>query len=263
MFPPSLASSDKAGIVVPVQSYGFSAIEKAWVLHNNQVRVFHGLYELQAAPAESLDVLVVGEGASASNDALWASALHALVPGGTLFAKFPAGISINETQVKDLLVLSGFVSATTSLGAGGLVMQAARPSWKPALALPLAKKKKKQEQAWELVDEESLLEDDCAGTLTGTGNDLAPVVKKKACKNCSCGLKELESAPVRLDVAPDNINEDARGCGSCAKGDAFRCGDCPYLGLPTFTPGTKPEIVEKEDGSRVLKLQDYASEEVF
>lgn len=79
--------------------------------------------------------------------------------------------------------------------------------------------------------------------------------RKKACKNCTCGLKELEEEETRqaqkrivvvLDV--DEAKEVAVGdkerlvaaakaapkatssCGSCYLGDAFRCASCPYLG---------------------------------
>lgn len=90
--------------------------------------------------------------------------------------------------------------------------------------------------------------------------------RKKACKNCTCGLAELEeeevtSPPAIADVQvqplpaqgdsaatdplsareqPDEKERLARaaeaapsaksGCGSCFLGDAFRCASCPYLG---------------------------------
>lgn len=91
--------------------------------------------------------------------------------------------------------------------------------------------------------------------------------RKKACKNCTCGLAELEAEelsanpPAMADErtqplpaqsggaatdtlsARDQPGEKERlaraaeaapsarsGCGSCFLGDAFRCASCPYLG---------------------------------
>lgn len=84
--------------------------------------------------------------------------------------------------------------------------------------------------------------------------------RKKACKDCSCGLRELElqeeeqqrkkqnAVILNLDGSPDGTDDDyaidftvpgvpVGSCGSCALGDAFRCDGCPYLGLPPFKPG--------------------------
>ncbi|KAJ6516174.1 cytokine-induced anti-apoptosis inhibitor 1, Fe-S biogenesis-domain-containing protein [Mycena sanguinolenta] len=91
--------------------------------------------------------------------------------------------------------------------------------------------------------------------------------RKRACKNCSCGLRELEEEEARtakvvlLDGAQDGeakeVSQDEKArlvkaaqaaskatssCGSCFLGDAFRCASCPYLGLPAFKPGEKVEI---------------------
>ncbi|CCH58726.1 hypothetical protein TBLA_0A09410 [Henningerozyma blattae CBS 6284] len=81
------------------------------------------------------------------------------------------------------------------------------------------------------------------------------VKRKKACKDCSCGLKEEEEAEIDgvraaqdrvvVQFTPAELTEidftiegkKVGGCGSCTLGDAFRCDGCPYLGLPAFTPG--------------------------
>jgi len=67
--------------------------------------------------------------------------------------------------------------------------------------------------------------------------------KKKACKDCSCGLaEELDQGktPKKKSL------EQASSCGSCYLGDAFRCASCPYTGLPAFKPGEKISIANLE-----------------
>lgn len=100
--------------------------------------------------------------------------------------------------------------------------------------------------------------------------------RRKACKDCTCGLKELEEQEElqqrvlqdtilgkmaqlatleaikieeRLKKSQVKFTENdlteidftiegkTGGCNSCSLGDAFRCDGCPYLGLPPFKPG--------------------------
>lgn len=79
--------------------------------------------------------------------------------------------------------------------------------------------------------------------------------RKKACKNCTCGLAELEAEELqqsKVVILDGNVDGSAvevaqsekerlvnaaraapkatSSCGSCFLGDAFRCASCPYLG---------------------------------
>lgn len=116
----------------------------------------------------------------------------------------------------------------------------------------------------DLVDENSLV----AGSIS------TPIIvppqcqptngkkRRKACKDCTCGLKELELQEEEAqrakqgDVVTLNLEEEidftvpgktGGSCGSCALGDAFRCDGCPYLGLPPFKPGEIVNIGAMKD----------------
>jgi anamorsin len=94
-----------------------------------------------------------------------------------------------------------------------------------------------------LIDEDLLLDDaltlpsqkkeksDCGTSKNGV---------RKACKNCSCGLKDMEGKPA---VTDEELKKMKSACGNCHKGDAFRCASCPHLGKPAFKPGEKVELV--------------------
>lgn len=92
--------------------------------------------------------------------------------------------------------------------------------------------------------------------------------RKKACADCTCGLKELEEQDLEakkkanreriksiLLLKKDDLTEidftikgkQVGGCGSCSLGDAFRCDGCPYLGLPAFKPGQPINLSSIQD----------------
>ncbi|CAK6975108.1 anamorsin isoform X2 [Scomber scombrus] len=91
-----------------------------------------------------------------------------------------------------------------------------------------------------LLDEDDLKKPDPASLKAPTCGEGAG--KKKACKNCSCGLAEELEAESK---GKQTTNMPKSACGSCYLGDAFRCASCPYAGMPAFKPGEKIKLDNK------------------
>mmetsp|Transcript_27859 Transcript_27859/g.32498 ORF Transcript_27859/g.32498 Transcript_27859/m.32498 type:complete len:262 (-) Transcript_27859:85-870(-) len=66
---------------------------------------------------------------------------------------------------------------------------------------------------------------------------------RKACDDCTCGRKEMEE---HGGNEKDNNNSKS-ACGNCAKGDAFRCAGCPFLGKPAFKEGDEHLVLDLTD----------------
>jgi len=146
-----------------------------------------------------------------------------------------------------------------------------------SIALPRRKTDKSAKKALWVMNSPSTPTIDAESLLTLADRErpvptCEPAVKgaprrKKACKNCSCGLAELEAEEAkqgkvvlldgaesgqamevdqaereRLVKAAESAPKATSSCGSCFLGDAFRCAGCPYRGLPAFKPGEKVEI---------------------
>lgn len=117
-------------------------------------------------------------------------------------------------------------------------------------------------------------------TDTSTAEACKPNTKRRrACKDCSCGLaqrleaedkatraaadanlaklkladpsaaKPASSAMLQADDLAEvdfTVQGKVGSCGNCALGDAFRCDGCPYIGLPAFKPGEEVRLLNND-----------------
>merc|ERR1711915_266094 len=69
------------------------------------------------------------------------------------------------------------------------------------------------------------------------------IPKKRTCENCTCSRSKDANAPKVTreelkQMSKEEVSDLAnRGCQGCKLGDAFRCSDCPFTGLPAFDKG--------------------------
>lgn len=194
------------------------------------------------------------------NSANLANYLNLLKPNGFLIA---SGSSNLESELK----LNGFKEVNKETFGSVSLCYAVKPNFEVGSASKLKFSKKTTTttteqkpiegvKVWkftqddiqedDLIDTDALLEEadlkkptnldkfDCGTSSSG---------KKKACKNCTCGLAEEIEAEAS-NKQKTNAQTVKSSCGSCYLGDAFRCSSCPYLGLPPFKPGEKIQLTE-------------------
>ncbi|KIK65552.1 hypothetical protein GYMLUDRAFT_39025 [Collybiopsis luxurians FD-317 M1] len=203
--------------------------------------------------------------------------LAGLSPLGTLHLLNLTSLDLSPLQ--SALTLSGF----TLLNTTSSTVIAQKPAHSAAGAMRLLNRKKtdpaKKKALWALspdspstpsIDPDALLTDADKARPVPTCEPVSASGprRKRACKNCTCGLAELEAEELRnskvvlldgqIDGKAVEVNQGdekerliqaakaapkaTSSCGNCFLGDAFRCASCPYLGLPAFKPGEKVEI---------------------
>lgn len=216
--------------------------------------------QVSALPEESFDEVVIDCLPTEMNIGV---AYRILRPGGLLRVRLPPA----DTVEIDLRI-AGFLDLAHTEDD----LTCRKPQWrtgeKAALSsVPVRKGGVLQADDLldDLVDEDALLAETAASVPTaasgcGTGTSGG---KKRACKDCTCGELPLQSCAVPqfvtqfLGLAEEERQGEggkvtltleekvarAGSCGGCYRGDAFRCGSCPFLGLPAFEPGQERVVL--------------------
>lgn len=136
------------------------------------------------------------------------SAFAALKPG----CKFSFCISLNveenyESEIQNNLILAGFEDIKKEEISGGSKVTARKPNSMESESILKAKQKWSEEAnnddaAVELTTENELLKPEDLNKPVVPAAACGTEVKKKACKNCTCGLAEIESKGDVSAVAP-------------------------------------------------------------
>jgi len=213
----------------------------------DDAKVFHCDYVLKDAGYDSIVIPYV----SGSLDSVLPRVYAALKPGGNIHIGFSSSI---PDDVSFNLLIAGFIDPKTT----GAITTARKTAWDQNSAASIhTSESNVVNSAWtalastqdlmdgDMVDDDALLaaavpvseaavkqkESDCS-------------TKPRACKNCSCGRAEMEAAvlsgaPLPV-ISDEELKSSVSSCGNCAKGDAFRCAGCPYLGKPAFAADEVP-----------------------
>lgn len=206
-------------------------------IENLAVNNFHECYIFTLMPTEEL----------------LAEVLRVLIPKGKLLLEKQIPDRITGQNLCSDLQIAGFVDtmAAKDPTTGERFVVCQKPSWttneSAAITIPVTADSTTSSK-WkmnlndlaesDLVDEDELLDDGITAPINAPCGESS--TKRRACKNCSCGLaEELEAETVTLPKKSS--------CGNCYKGDAFRCASCPFLGQPAFEQNSNKVVLAGTD----------------
>jgi len=191
------------------------------------------------------------------------------VPSSDTIGKFysalqPSGklsLSVSQSNTEDLILglqIAGFnkVELDTNVGTAKVICE--KPSWFTGDKAAIRGKVLNSTTNWKVLSNESDVELISEEDLLNTSIEVikpsscgisepGEISRKKACKNCTCGLADQEENGVRVELNLDEKLLKSSACGNCSKGDAFRCAGCPFLGKPAFEPGSEKVVLSLTD----------------
>ncbi|KAF7266109.1 hypothetical protein GWI33_020534 [Rhynchophorus ferrugineus] len=169
-----------------------------------------------------------------------ADILKLLNPEGKLYISNRS----NDSSLEFNLKVSGFINITVEND----YITASKPKFSVGSSVKLNLKKPTvwkldDEEEEDLIDPDDLLDDDDLKKPDPSSLKVCGTTgKRKACKDCSCGLAEELAVEAQSGKVVDTKDAPKSSCGNCYLGDAFRCASCPYLGMPAFKPGEKIQL---------------------
>lgn len=229
-----------------------SDASKTFVAIDNEASL---LSHLQSLTADSIDELSIS--GLTADDTTLTETFRVLKPGSKLIMENCVPTREAGQALDSDLQITGYLNTMVAKDpvTGYRFAVAQKPSWdtgsaaKVTIAPVTASKWKMNTNDLaedDLVDESDLL-DDGLDTTSKPENcrDEVAAGKKRACKNCTCGLAEEEASGTtsKASATTDDKLVKSSACGNCYKGDAFRCGGCPFLGKPAFEPGQEKVVL--------------------
>ena len=223
--------------------------DPATVLAKTTKELSEARTNISLSSIDNLDFVVQAKELSELYDPMDLSAwVTALRPGATVSVCVKNGGEGTDLQpIHTSFLLAGLVGTSERREADGSRVLTATKKESVSNGAPVTLKKVTLDDS-DLIDEDGLLEEEGTGMLApppaiseASKNAKDDCGGRKACDDCTCGRAELEAG----EKPKKEIKTSS--CGNCAKGDAFRCASCPYLGLPAFKPGEEHLVLELKD----------------